>query len=388
MTPLTSLALLAALAAPPDGGWKFVDEATCAGRPVVIFRTAEMSDTPARPLHRDDAAPLGANFGVVPLGPGGRHRLGLVWHAASNSVWLDADGDGRYSPAERHRLGDKPLEVKVTVPFGEGTSEGRTLLVRRRGDGVAYAVRGYTIGSVTIGGKEVAALLTDGDADGCFDGSGADRVWLDLDGDGKFDPLTEQFPVGTVTTHGGTAFLARPRANGLGLAVRERPAESGTLTVKVGRLPGSEMVELAAQYASEFGELVVVRKEGEALPVPAGRYRIESVHLSLADADGKVWYYWFASGERSAFDVEVRKGRGTIHVPLDRLRASVSLGDAEAVTPGGAVQVQPDVTAGRLYLTRCEAGGRDAECGREVPAELRLNESGSVTVDRASSGFV
>ena len=46
-------------------------------------------------------------------------------------------------------------------------------------------------------GRGLAAVLTDGDADGCFDGAGADRVWIDLDGDGKFDPLTEQFPLGT-----------------------------------------------------------------------------------------------------------------------------------------------------------------------------------------------
>src|SRR4051794_20789314 len=99
---MTLLALLAAaLLAQPGHGWTFVDEAARDGRPVAAFRAAELTDTPARPLHADDVAPAGARHSVVALGPGGTRRLGLVWHAASGVVWLDADGDGRYGPAER-----------------------------------------------------------------------------------------------------------------------------------------------------------------------------------------------------------------------------------------------------------------------------------------------
>src|SRR5262249_37922796 len=140
--------------------------------------------------------------------------------------------------------------------------------LRKRGEGVAWAVRGYTTGTVTIGGKSVAAVLTDGDADGCFDGAGADRVWLDLDGDGKFDPLTEQFPLGTAITAGGTALLVRPQADGLGALARERPSETGTLRVVIPRLPKSEVVELSASYVSEFGELVVVKTDDKSLALP------------------------------------------------------------------------------------------------------------------------
>jgi hypothetical protein len=381
------IALLAALALPPGGGWTFVDEAFRDGRQVVTFRTVELADTPTRPLHRDDVPPAKARFGTLALGPGGKHRLGLVWHAASGAVWLDADADGRYAIAERHLLGAKPLEVRVRIPFGEKHSVERTLLIRRRGDGLAYAVRGYTLGAVTLGGRAVAAMLTDGDADGCFDGVGADRVWLDLDGDRTFDPLTEQFPLGTALTHGGTAFLLQPQADGLGLVVRERPAEAGTLAVKVARMPGAEVAELAVQYVSEWGELVSVKEADKAVSVPAGRYRVESVRLKLTDAAGKVWHYQFATGDRAGFDVEVAVGRAVVHQPLDGLKVSVTLDAAGGVAPGDSVLVYPDVTAGRLYLTRCEVAEKHAEHGRELLAELKLTEPGSVALDRASSGF-
>ena len=40
-----------------------------------------------------------------------------------------------------------------------------------------------------------------------------------------------------------------------------------------------------------------------------------------------------------------------------------------------------------LYLTRCEVGTKFAEHGREVNAEIKLTEPGSVTLDRCESGF-
>jgi hypothetical protein len=213
MNPLFLLAV--GLLAPSPGGWNFVDESTREGRSVVTFRTVELADSPSRPLHPDDRPPAGSRYGSVALGPGGRQRLGVVWHPDTGTLWFDADGDGRYAAAERHALGTKPLEAKVAVPFGDGPKRPRVVMIRRRADGLAWAVRGYTVGTVNLDGKTVAAMLTDGDADGCFDGAGTDRVWLDLDGDGAFDPLTEQFPLGTVISAGGTAVLVRPQPDGL-----------------------------------------------------------------------------------------------------------------------------------------------------------------------------
>ena len=71
----------------------------------------------------------------------------------------------------------------------------RTVLIRKRSDGLGMGRSRIYDGHCDDWWRKVAAVLTDGDADGCFDGPEADRVWLDVNGDGKFDPLTEQFPV-------------------------------------------------------------------------------------------------------------------------------------------------------------------------------------------------
>lgn len=383
-----ALLFLLAAAAPPDppGDWKFVDEAARAGRSVVTYRTVELADAPTSPLHADDKPPAGAKFGSVGLGPGGRQRLAVVWHAGSNTLWFDADGDGRFAPGERHTLGDQPLEAKVSISFGDPGRQDRTVLLRKRGDGVAWAVRGYTAGTVTVGGKAVAAFLTDGDADGCFDGAGADRVWLDLDGDGRFDPLSEQFLLGHAITTAGGAVLVNPRPNGLAVQARERPTETGTLRVEVARLPMAEVVELSASYVSEFGELVVVKQAGKGVALPAGKYRVDSVRLKLAAPDGKVWLYAFSSSSRTP-TVEVTKGKELVHDLLAGLKVTVNFDARDGVAAGAAVQVQPDVVAGSLYMTRCEVGERFADHGREVGAEIRLTEPGSVVLDQCESWF-
>jgi len=132
--------------------------------------------------------------------------------------------------------------------------------------------------------------------------------------------------------------------------------------------------------------LIVIMAADTPIALPGGKYRVESVRLKLADADGKVWHYTFSTGDRT-YGVEVTKGKETFHKLLDGLKVTVSFDAGAGVPPGASVQVQPDVIADGLYLTRCEVGEKFAEYGREVPAEITLTETGSVTLDRCESGF-
>src|SRR5262245_65404277 len=111
---MTLLLLAGVLTAPPDppGDWKFVDEATRDGRSVLSFRTVELAEAPTRPISADDKPPAGSRFGSVGVGPGGRQRLGVVWHAASGTLWFDADGGGRFMCTARHNICDTPVAAQ------------------------------------------------------------------------------------------------------------------------------------------------------------------------------------------------------------------------------------------------------------------------------------
>jgi hypothetical protein len=379
------LLITSGLAAPPADAWRFVDESARAGRSIVTYRTIDLADAPARALEPADTPPAGSRYGVIALGPAGRHRLGVVWLPGTATLWVDANDDGRYAANERHLLQSSPLGIRVTIPFGVEQTRERTVLFRRRGEGVAYAVRGYATGAVRLGDMSIAALLTDGNADGCFDGAASDRVWLDLDGDGRFDPFTEQFPLGNAITVGATAILLRPEPDGLRVAVRERPNEMGSLVVRINRLAGTTVSALTVQYVSEFGELITVREADKAVTLPAGKYRLDGMHVRITDADAQVWRYTFDWSER-VFEVDVGTGRGSTHAPLAAVKLELDVDGA--AQPGESVQVRPNVTAGSLYLCSCRVGPGADETGREVQAQITLCGPGSDVLDRAASGFL
>ena len=369
---MTYLLLAAALATPP--GWEFVDAATFAGRSALAYQRIDLTAAP--PRSPGDAPPAGATFGAVTVGA--RLTRAVVWHAATNAVWIDADGDGRFAATERHTLTTAaPLEIKVQIP------QERTLMIRRRRDELSWAVRGYTRGTVTLAGRPVAAVLTDGNGDGGFDTPGLDRVWLDLDGDGRFDALTEQFAAGQAVTVQGVPLLIRPRADGLGAVARARPTDAGTLQLDMPRQPNTGVAAFTANYTSEFGEAVVVSSIGEPVALPVGKYRVESIHAVLSTDRGKLWAYWFhpAAG---GFDVVVERGKPTRHLVLPRPTVAV------AITPGlgGVPIVAPSVRTGGMYLSRCYQVQAVSELvGESVDAEVILTEPGSVVVDRIKTGF-
>jgi hypothetical protein len=376
-----TLLLVHALAAPP--AWEFRDDLARDGRPMAAFLTVQLGEAPPRPLHADDKPPKGARFGDLRLGAG---RRTAVWDLATGSLWLDADGDGRFAPGERHSLGKDPLEVRTAFPVGDAAAT-RTLIVKRRADGIAYAVRGYRSGGVTLGGNSYPALLTDGDADGCFDGPASDRIWIDLDRDGKFDPLTEQFPLGSALSHAGAAYLLRPDAAGTKVAVRERPAETGTIRVVVTRLPKAEVVELTAQLVSEWGELVTVTGADRPHPLPAGRYRVEAAQLKLRDGDGQTWGYRFGGTREPVAAIE--KGKDTRLDLTAGLHVPVELAAGAGVKPGDSVRVRADVVTGiGLSLTDCEVTARGGGYGVPVRAAIRLAGPGSAPVDEVHAGFL
>jgi hypothetical protein len=380
-------------AEPKPARFTFEDRAEHDGRSVLHFRTLELGKEPPRPIERAPTVGPGARYGVVSLGSDPARVV--LWEPDAPGgprLWFDADGDGRLTEEERHALTGEGLTVPVAFTLGAGENAQRlvrTLVFRRSavGDGVRYAVRGYAVGSLDLGGTSYRALLTDGNADGCLNTPGADRLWIDLDRDGRFDPVTEQFLLGTPIRHGGRTYLVRPDASASAVRVQLRPQEAGTLRLRLGPHRGRAVERFSAQLVSDFGELVTVGAEGEAVAVPAGRYRMEALSVRLIDARGRRWSYRFAGGNAA---LRVGPGKETTADVLDWVTLAVGLrGPAGGVQPGGTVAVTPRLsTPAGLYLADCTV----QETGEREPAawfaSVRLLDGQGGLIDQASSGFL
>src|SRR4051794_25370747 len=134
MTPLLFASL--ALAASPDA-WQFRDEVGFAGRTLLAFRPVELRERPVVPLDVPNVPSAGARYGLLPIGNVGGEYPAVVWAPAVGRVWVGG---------EWHALGPQPLAVPLTLAVRAGDDVRRvkrTVLLRRAGDGLAYAVRGY-----------------------------------------------------------------------------------------------------------------------------------------------------------------------------------------------------------------------------------------------------
>jgi hypothetical protein len=391
------VAVALCLAADPpaaSAAFEFKDAATHQGRPVQQYRAIEFRDAPVRPLGTDRKFAAGTVYGLAPVGPDFETALNVVWAPKAPGgpeLWLDANGDGKLSDDERHVMQGRKLEIPVTITIRRGPKPqkvDRTLLFCRSavGDGLRYTVRGFMQGQLNLGGTKYTTLLIDGNANGCFDTVGQDRVWIDLNKDGRFDALVEQFPLGKPITLGRDVYLVRSDAAASSVVASLRTAGQGKLRLRLARKPPST-AKVAAELVSDLGELVMIDKLDEAIPVPFGDYRLALLKLEAADSAGQTWTYTFDVGSAKSYSVPT--GRETTVTLLEQVALNVSLRlDGSKATPGQTIAIQPELTAdGSLRLTRCTTG-KDADCQQaEGGAEILLLAPDGKVINRGLTGF-
>ena len=395
MIPLLLPFLLAADPTPAAARWEFHDSVTYAGRSRVTYRPVELADRPVPPIHRDDQPAGQAHYGVLQIGNRPADQPLLIWipnAPGGPQVWIDADGDGRFQPNERHPFSGSSLEVNLPMTLAVGDQvrrQPREALLRRKssGDGLSYAVRGFVLGQLNLGGQVYKAMLTDHDADGCFDRPGIDRIWIDLDRDGSFDPLTEQFALGTPLSVGGKTYLIQPSADGSTVQVRERPQARGTLRLELAAPSGIKPSQLTAQLVSDWGELVTVNKAAEAVSLPTGRYAIEALTCQLPDARGRTWSYRFAGERRFLLVVEEKKE--VVWRLLEGLMLQVRhTGRPQGIASGETIEVSPTLrTVAGLELVNAEYAEHPGTDPMGASADIHLMGPDGQVADRASSGF-
>ena len=161
-----------------------------------------------------------------------------------------------------------------------------------------------------------------------------DRLFLDLNGDGRFDPTAEQFLFATILNLEGTRTIVR--SDLLGTRLQLDPLEgTGTLRLELKPNELNKSAKVAEMRATVLGRdgSVFGLTGGEATTVPAGEYRMGNLTIALEDAkSGEVWTFNFSDGMWSGEQrlVQGRQRHGGRDRP-DR-KAQVR---AEAIRVGG-----------------------------------------------------
>ena len=141
-------------------------------------------------------------------------------------LYVDADRNRRIEAKDRlageGRTWRSPLAVAVVE--GETTKLiPRAAIFRLGATGLtfSFAAAGYLEGTVSLGGATHAARRTDGDGNG-FLTDAQDRLWIDLNDDGRWDPADEQFLYSTILALGYVALCRSFRRARYAIGARGR----------------------------------------------------------------------------------------------------------------------------------------------------------------------
>jgi hypothetical protein len=341
------------------------------GRSTVIYNTVTWTALSPLPV----GLPSTAKQGSLKLGATSK-RLRMFWNAETHQLWLDFNDNDQYEDDERITLTSSVQERPVTI---DGRK--RNLLVRLRGDEPVFAVRGFVTGIVAIEGQPVKYLLLDGNSDGCFHAGRWDRLTLDVNGDSKLDPLTEQFNVGEAIRVGEHQYLFVPNADGKTITVRRRPSELGAMRFTITRQIPGKLQNVHLELTSEFGEYVVITDLEKEHKLPVGHYQLTNLKFGIALNQTESWTYSFY-GTQKTFDIVAEVGKTAVYELLPQLKLRGTLAKNPTPAPGETTWVQPDVIASNgLTLYNLETTERFvyARCPK---FEAKLMEPGSVEQDR------
>jgi hypothetical protein len=397
---LLAVAAFVTIAASVTAGetaWKYV--ADDAFRP--LFRTISLSAAKPEDL-REDIVYRGKvrKYAQIRYGSESSKRVVVVIDEVTADDWdlyVDADRnrviEAKDKVAGKGRERSGLLQAEIVHGSESVLCERRVawrLSAARASIGVATI--GYVAGNVPIDGKRIAVRLVDGDANGLF-ADGADRVWLDLDGNGKWDPITEQFPRLPVLTLGSKRYSVRGNSIGNKLAVDPLTAE-GRIRVRLGAL-GKDVAVVRADVmlVGEDGIAIALTSLDTPVVVPAGKYALGAVSLSVQNADAAVPTCFTFS--RTGLDDTVRwhelkKDAELVLDPIGKLRFDVAI-DKAKTTPrsGTTINVQPQLfTADNLLINSCTRGeGETWHGGDGHSASVKLLDASKQVLAVERSGF-
>ena len=312
-------------------------------------------------------------------------------------LYVDADRNRRIEEKDRVMGEGRLWRIPISVAVVEGETTRltqRSAVFRMGATGLtfSFAAAGYLEGTVNIAGRVHSARRTDGDGNG-FLTDAQDRLWIDLDDDGRWDAIGEQFLYTSILSIGDARYAVRSDELGTRLALLTLEG-TGTVSL-VFHLPRAEsrVAEVHATLIGRDGSAVGVGAAGDELTVPAGEYRLGTLTLAFEDpAGGPRWSFIFSDddGKRDQKWYKVEKGTKLEIDPVGRLDLETGANDdAKNLRPGDEIALQPKLYTGDgLLINTCFRGTPTTPGGDEgAGAEIKLVGTADQSLAVANSGF-
>lgn len=288
-----------------------------------------------------------------------------------------------------------PAEI-VREDFVEQYPRQVALRLAATGDRLSVATLGGVAGTISIIDPRTreavrrTAQRIDGDANGLFADS-RDRLRVDLNGDEKFDAVTEQFIWLPVLTLSGRRYAVKADRPGESLSLEEITG-TGQLQIAVARLPErAKIIAFEGMVFSDDGSAWSLKEAHKPQEVPVGRYALGSVTLTIDTGEREPWHFVFSRSEpvRAQDWVEVTANS---QVSLEAVgETQFVLNAGETARPGDFLAVSPRLYTHDGLLVNLSCRGKQIgsfdNARSHNPCEIRLVSAGGKTLSAARSGF-
>ena len=283
------------------------------------------------------------------------------------------------------------LSLDLALVEGEVTQYERRSVVFRLGSTgltLSLAAAGHLDGFVTLAGRHHAARRTDGDGNSRYTDP-QDRLWIDLDDNGQWDPVNEQFPYSSVLAVAGDRFAVHSDEYGrrLSLDVLEG---TGRVSLAFARTPAA-VLDLNATLVGRDGSAIGLHGP-DAVMVPIGEYRLSTVTLTLADpVGGPAWSYVFSDNGRrgEVLWYKVAKDVTLGLDPIGRLEMAVNLEADSPPRPDANLRINTALYTGDgLLIVTTYRGSPAVTASEDGPGALvSLRDGAGRELGSTRSGF-
>jgi hypothetical protein len=317
--------------------------------------------------------------------------------ATEADLYVDADRNRVIETKDRVSGEDGTWRVPLDVAVVDGSETKflrRAVIFRlgRSSRTLSFAARGYMEGKVQLGNDLVTVRRLDGDGNGFF-ADPQDRLWIDLNKDGRWDPVDEQFLYAPILRLGTMRYAVRGDAVGNRLAL-EKLEGTGTVQLAVKQRGLAERIEeMTVTLLGRDGSAVGLRSGTAEVAVPVGDYRVSVLILTLKDPQGGLpWNFVFSdNGGRLPHKwYTVDKGGSQTIDPIGELELRPGLSSKRATCqPGATLTVQPELFTGDgLLINTMYRGQEESRYGYGACSALvELVTTDGRVLESQSSGF-
>ena len=210
-------------------------------------------------------------------------------------LFVDANRDRKIDDRDRvaGTKGSSGREQFWRLPFDVAMVEGDVTKTTRRALifrlGATGRTLGYLEGTVTMEGQPRSVRRMDGDGNGLMTNA-QDRLWIDLNRDGRWDAASEQFLYASILNLEGARYVLRSDPLGARLAL-EPLVGTGTVQLALKKSKATDLrATLVGRDGSAFG-----LSGSEPATVPVGEYRLSTVTAAFDDPQGEQnWSFIFS----------------------------------------------------------------------------------------------